>query len=174
MKNRLVLCLFFLIILLSSCQKNKTSNTIEASIAKDSIQGQTVIRSIGETLSPGAKKKVESWTEYQQLDQLLSSFYSSTHHEVLNLSKELSTTTQRLKDSINIERFKQADIGIRINVIHTIALRLQDLSNIQNSSSSEINNETQRVLDAFSALNSKINNIANQESLEAALRNFND
>ena len=60
-----------------------------------------IIRAIGKTLSPDSKKKVENWKEYQQLDDFLDNFYSSSPNEVLNLSKELSSTTKQLKDSLN-------------------------------------------------------------------------
>jgi len=166
--------LYFLIILLSivSCKKNDFTKDDDKAMALDTIHknDQKDIRSIGETLAPEAKKKVKDWPEYQQLDELLTNYYSISNNEALNLSKELSTTTQQLKDSVKIDRFKEPDISIRINVLHNNALRLNDMASITSINPTEIKDEIQKILDAFSALNAKINNITNQEKLEAEVK----
>ena len=169
------ICFLIFIVLLVSCKKNKNNVVDVNTVQTDSIidTNKKTIRAIGETLTPDAKKKVEDWNEYQQLDDFLDNFYSSSPNEVLNLSKELSVTTKQLKDSLKIERFKQPDVSIRINVIHNYALRLADMSTIPSIKPEEVQEETQNVLDAFSALNAKINNLTKQEQLEQELRNFN-
>ena len=162
-----ILCTYFI-----SC--NNTSK--ETSADKDAIESLKTdvsnIRSIGETLVPEAKKKVEGWEAYQQLDQLITKYYTADASEALNLSKELSTTTKQLKDSLTIERFKENDVMIRINVLYNYTLRLQDMASIPKITEKEVNDETQNILDAFSALNSKINNITNQEELQQELDDF--
>ncbi len=170
-----ILCFLAIIVSLTSCKKNEKIVVEQNAVLSDSIQDsdQKTIRAIGETLTPEAKKKVENWKEYQQLDEFLDNFYSSSPNEALNLSKELSNTTKQLKDSLKIERFKQPDVQIRINVIHSYAQRLADMSTIANIKSSEVKEETQNILEAFSALNSKINNLTKQEGLEEELKNFN-
>jgi hypothetical protein len=172
MINNKLLYFFVFIISISSCIKDKSSQTKNDIIVNDTvkIEEQKDIRSIGETLIPEAKNKIENWKEYQQLDELLTGFYSISTSEALNLSKELSTTTQQLKDSIKIERFKQPDINIRINVLHNNALRLNDMASISTISPTKVKAEIQNILDAFSALNSKINNITNQEKLETEVK----
>ena len=166
--------LYFLIpvISISSCNKKGSTFVNNDSDISDtiSIDDQKDIRSIGETLLPESKKKVKNWNEYEQLDQLLTKFYSISPTEALNLSKELSTITQQLKDSVTIERFTYPDISIRINVLHNHALRLFDMSTISSINSLEVKNEIQSILDAFSALNAKINNITKQEKLEKELK----
>ena len=172
MVTRKLLYFFILIISVFSCKKDELTNNKSDTIVLDTVKksDQKDIRSIGETLATEAKKKVENWKEYQQLDELLINFYSISTNEALNLSKELSTTTQQLKDSVKIDRFKQPDISIRINVLHNNALRLNDMASITAISPTEVKVEIQNILNAFSALNSKINNITNQEKLEAALK----
>jgi len=166
--------LFFLIILIciTSCKKNDIPSDNDKIIVLDTISknDQKNIRSIGETLAADSKKKVENWPEYQQLDQLLTNFYSISNSEALNLSKELSMTTQQLKDSVKIDRFKEPDISIRINVLHNNVLRLNDMASIPSINPTEVKDEIQKILDAFSALNTKINNITNQEKLEAEVK----
>ena len=172
MTTRKLLYFFLFIISIISCRKNEPSNMKNDLLEIDTlkIETQKDIRSIGETLQPEAKKKIENWKEYQLLDELLTNFYSISPSEALNLSKELSTITQQLKDSIKIERFKHDDIGIRINVLHNNALRLADISTIRAIKPEEVKEEIQNILDAFSALNAKINNITIQEKLEAELK----
>ncbi|RPD97768.1 hypothetical protein EGM88_08245 [Aureibaculum marinum] len=168
------LSLLFLVTLLFSCKNTKRDIMKQSDVVTDSINetDKKTIRAIGETLTPNAKKKVENWVAYKQLDNLLDNFYSSSPNEVLNLSKELSTTTKQLKDSIKIERFKQPDVLIRINVIHNYALRLADMSTIPSITADEVKEETQNILDAFSALNSKINNLTKTEELEEELKEY--
>lgn len=168
------LCFLVLVISLASCKNNENKVANQNEVLIDSIfdTDKKIIRAIGETLTPDSKIKVEGWKEYQQLDDFLDNFYSSSPNEVLNLSKELSTTTKQLKDSLKIDRFKQPDVSIRINVLHNYALRLSDMSTIPSIRTKEVQEETQNVLDAFSALNSKINNLTKQEKLEEELKNF--
>lgn len=170
--NIKILYLLMIITSISSCKKNNSTTKTTDVIVSDTINivDQKEIRSIGETLLPASKKTVENWNEYQQLDLLLTNFYSISPNEALNLSKELSTITQQLKDSVIIERFTQPDISIRINVLHNNALRLTDMASITSIKPEEVKNEIQSILDAFSALNAKINNITNQEKLEKELQ----
>lgn len=169
--NAKIIYFFILVISISSCKKKESTIVNDDSAVSDTIHidDQKDIRSIGETLLPESKKKVENWNEYQQLDQLLTNFYSISPREALNLSIELSTITQQLKDSVTIERFTQPDISIRINVLHNHALRLLDMSTISAINSVEVKSEIQGLLDAFSALNAKINNLTKQEKLEKEL-----
>lgn len=169
-----ILCLSVFIVSFASCKKIENNIQDKDVVQEDSINDtdKKIIRAIGETLTPDSKKKVENWKEYQQLDDFLDNFYTSSPNEVLNLSKELSTTTKQLKDSLKIDRFKQPDVSIRINVIHNYALRLADMSTIPSIKAAEVQEETQNVLDAFSALNSKINNLTKQEKLEEELKTF--
>lgn len=168
------ICFLILVISFISCKNNENKVVEKNAVLTDSIidTDKKIIRAIGETLTPEAKKKVEDWKEYHQLDDFLDNFYSSSTNEVLNLSKELSSTTKQLKDSLKIERFKKPDVSIRINVLHNYALRLADMSTIPSIKTKEVQEETQNILDAFSALNSKINNLTKQEQLEQELKSF--
>jgi len=170
-----VLFFFILILGIVSCKKNDPNLSKNNSIVTDTIdvEDKIDVRSIGETLLPDSKIKVENWNEYQQLDQFLTAFYSISPTEALNLSKELSTITKQLKDSISIERFTRPDISIRINVLNNNVLRLADMATISSINSEEVKMEIQSILDAFSALNAKINNITSQEKLETELDTLN-
>ena len=175
MKNKLV-GLFAIFLVIISCKPAADTNVQAASSEEDTLnlQEEKDISSIGETLSPDSKKQVAAWPEYKQLDDLISNFYSISPSEALNLSKELASATSQLKDSIKIERYKQPDIAIRINVLHNYALRLADMATLEYIEPSEVKVETQNILQAFSALNSKLNNIYDQKKLEAELKSFSD
>ena len=166
--------LILLIFFCTSCIKNEGNSKINNLDKNDSIQidDKKEISNIGETLLPESKKKVGNWYEYQQLDQLLTNFYSISPNEALNLSQELSTTTKQLKDSLKIERFKEPDVLVRLNVLHNSALRLSDMSTIPNIDVNDVKAETKKILNAYSALNAKINNITRQEKLEIELKGF--
>ena len=165
MKNKLV-SLFAIFLVIISCKPAADTNVQTASSEEDTLnlQEEKDISSIGETLSPDSKKQVAAWPEYKQLDDLISNFYSISPSEALNL----------FKDSIKIERYKQPDIAIRINVLHNYALRLADMATLEYIEPSEVKVETQNILQAFSALNSKLNNIYDQKKLEAELKSFSD
>ena len=174
MKYIKITYLILLVLSVTSCKKNEADSLVNNKVLIDSIQidDKKEISNIGETLLPDSKIKVENWHEYQQLDQLLTNFYSISPNEALNLSQELSTTTKQLKDSLKIDRFKEPDVLIRINVLHNSALRLADMATIPNIEVSEVKGETKNILNAFSALNAKINNITRQEKLETELKDF--
>ena len=169
--------LFLVLFLLSifSCKKDKLvkDENLKISIDTTKAKDKKEIRNIGETLLPEAKKKIKNWKEYQQVDELLTNFYSISPNEALEASTELATFTQQLKDSVNIDRFKEKDIGIRLNVLYNYALRLEDMSTIEAIKTEEVKEEIENILNAFSALNSKINNISNQEKLETELKTLN-
>ena len=79
-----------------------------------------------------------------------------------------------MKDSIRIPSFDRPDIKIRLNVLYNNTLRLADMENISSIETQEIKTEISNILSAFSAINSKINNLTNQKYLEKQLSDFED
>ena len=172
LKNYII---FFTLLLLFACNQKKEEVNTDAVSTNDSLKSEfSNIKSISETLSPEAKAKTVNWEDYHQLDRLLTDFYTISPKEALNLSKELATTTTRLKDSLPIEEFKRPDVMIRINVLNNYALRLADMASIPSITDTEVDQEIQHLLDSYSALNAKINNIAHQEKIERELSDFED
>jgi len=166
-----LLTLFFIGV---SCRQNKqndTNDTIASEQGLDSLKLQN-IRNLGTLLSPESRKLVSPWVYYQQLDELIDKYYTYSVQEVLFSAAELTTATERARDSIPIERLKEIDVRTRLDVLHNSALRLKDMASIPNIKIDEVNEETQQMIDAFGALNSKINNITSQERLEAELKDL--
>ncbi len=154
-----------------ACKESEMKNgTIITAQEKDSVITEPVIRPIGETLLPESRKKVENWKAYQELDKFLENYYTALPQEALNLSTELATISKQLKDSLEIKRFKEPDVQIRLNVLYNSVLRLEDMASIPNISDKEVLAEINQILDAFSALNAKINNITRKEEIEKQIK----
>ena len=166
----ITLCLF----LQSSCsqkKENPSDQTNQFTEEIDSLKQQNV-RNLSELLSPESRKLVASWEPYQQLDQLIDKFYTYSVQEVLYSATELANATQLVKDSIFIDRLKDIDVLTRLDVLNNSALRLKDMASITSISIAEVNQETQEMINAFGALNSKINNITQQEKLELEVKDI--
>jgi hypothetical protein len=160
-------CIYF-----SSCsdKKQQEPGTQSEKIVKSDNKKST--NSIGETLTPEAKKLVQDWNEYLTIDEILNDFYSITTDDALLKAKSLSDRAQELKDSIRIPAFDRPDIKIRLNVLYNHSLRLMDMENISSIKTQEIKTEITNILNAFSAINSKINNLTNQQNIEKQLLDF--
>lgn len=172
MKNLSAVLSIILLFFLISCKKETAKKQEDMSIvnsANDSIN-QEIIRSLGEVLTPETKIKIANWTDYLEADEFIENFYAMSAYDVLNNAEVLKGITQVLKDSIKDEQFKKVGIKTRLNVLHNSALRLVDMSKIPTISTMEVNQETQNMLEAFSSLNAKLNNITNQELLEAQVK----
>lgn len=167
-----IILLSLLFIYFSSCT-NKEQPVLESQtkqVVKSDNKKSTY--SIGETLTPEAKKLVEDWNEYITIDEILSDYYSITTDDALLNAKSLSERAQELKDSIRIPAFDSPDIKIRLNVLYNHTLRLADMDNISSIEIQEVKTEISNILDAFSAINSKMNNLTNQQYLEKQLLDF--
>jgi hypothetical protein len=123
-------------------------------------------------LNPEAKIEVEDWTEYQKMNDFIGQYNNISMIDALFNANELSELAQQLKDTIRVKKFKIPSVKIRLNVLHSEALRLADMSSISSISEEEIKKENENILNAFSALNLKINNIIVQENLNEDVSKF--
>jgi hypothetical protein len=124
------------------------------------------------SLNPKAQKVVENWGEYQKVDEFIKQYREISSTDALLNAKELSELVKQLKDSMRIEKFNISSVKIRINVLYNETLRLSDMATIPSISKSDINQENINILNAYSALNSKLNNIISQENLNTEINNF--
>ncbi len=161
------------ILLIFACNGSKKNETIKESAAQVTDgQNTTVVNSIGELLNEESQVLVEDWREYQILNEELENYYSITAEEALFKAKDISIYAQELRDSIRLDFLDRPDVKIRLNVFYNTALRLSDMSTIRTISSDEVKAEVTNLLEAFSAINGKINNIVIQQNLERELRDF--
>lgn len=162
---------FILTIMIISC--NSAVSKKKKEMAKDSISNN--IPKVNHPFMPlnnKAKKLVEKWDEYQTIDELLKQYQHITTSLALLNAKELSELSKQLKDSIQIENLKIPAVKIRLNVLYNETLRLADMESIPSISDAEVIDENNNILNAYSALNLKINNIVNQENLNEEVNNF--
>lgn len=164
--------LFVICFSMISCNESKQKETKEQVTNNQILTSNKIVSSIGETLNPSSRKLIEGWKEYKILDEFLIDYYSINIDDALVKAEDLKNYTQQLRDSIRIEEFERPDIKIRLNVLYNNSLRLYDMESIPSIKGIEVENEISNILNAFSALNSKINNIVNQQDLEKELKSF--
>ncbi len=165
--------LFFglLLILVFSCRKSISKE--ELTTASDSTNIKLLKTDYPEVkLNSEAKKEVEEWTEYQKMNDFIKQYRNISSIDALFNANELSELAQQLKDTIRVEKFEIPSVKIRLNVLHSETLRLADMASINNISEEEIKNENENILNAFYALNLKINNIIIQENLNSDVSKF--
>ncbi len=156
---------------LLSC--NRTTSKKEIEVVQDTIKTSKIKAVYTEIkLNSKAKKAVENWIEYQKIDEFIVQFHNISLTDAIFNANELAELSQQLKDSIRVEKFKTSSVKIRLNVLHNETLRLSDLATIPKISELEIQKENENILNAYSALNLKINNIIRQENLNNELDEF--
>ena len=164
---------FLLIIFFLSFSCNKLKTTQEVSKNLDSLKislDTRIVSRLGETLIPTAKKAISDWKEYRNVDKFILRYYNISNMEALQNARELSELIKQMKDSIRVEQLKQPSVIARLNILHNEALRLADMATIHSISNEEVKNEVEKIVEIYSAVNSKINTIykvaAIQKSLE--------
>lgn len=162
----ILLCILFLC---SSCGNKE--KTIEVDAMNDSIakSATRIVNRIGETLIPAAKRDMDTWKEYQDVDVLISRYYSTSIMEALTNAEELAELTVFLKDSIRVEKIEKENVIARLNVLNNEAMRLADMANIPSITDDEVKEEVAKILELYSAVNAKINTIYKSEALQDRL-----
>ncbi|NOQ91941.1 MAG: hypothetical protein GQ552_04400 [Flavobacteriaceae bacterium] len=154
-----------------SCEKIKSEKEIISVIDSTQIDFAKINHSITK-LSPKAKIMVENWGEYQKIDEFIQQYRNISFSNALLNAKELSELSKQLRDSIRVEKLKVSSVKIRLNVLHNETLRLADMATINYITNSEVIHENKNIIEAYSALNMKINNIITQEKLNDDVNEF--
>ena len=171
--QKLILGLTIFIFLLTSCKNNEQKtedSTVDKPIRSSMIKAENPIVQ----LNPASKELTDSWGEYQRFDDLISQYEEISMNEALLNSVELSVLAQQLKDSIRIEKLNIPEVKIRLNVLYSETLRLADMSTIPTSTENLGAEENSNMIDAYSALNLKINNMNRREKLNSEISDFID
>jgi hypothetical protein len=167
--NRHILYILLITVLLTSC-KPETNGVDETEGALEVAQDEdATISSIGITLSTKSKQETDVWMTYQMVQSKINGYYSVTKSQALQNARELADLVKNASDSIKIKKLDRPDIKIRFNVLSNHALRLDDMSTINKISDDEVMNEVTSILNAFSAINEKINVIYKIEQYEEEL-----
>ncbi len=167
--NRQIIYILLVLFLTVSCKPDKKNVEINND-SIDSLEQQDVnVSSIGITLSPKAKQETETWLEYQMIQSKINGYNKTTKSQALLNAMELAELVENASDTIEVKKLDRPDIKIRFNVLRNHALRLDDMSTISSISEEEVMAEVTSILDAFSALNEKINIIYKIEEYEQEL-----
>jgi len=168
---KIIIGFFLIIALLLSC-KNKNDQDIQE--YSEQIESVNTIKSEHRIvpLNPKSEELVKDWPEYQNFSDLVSQYQEITLTDALLNSKELSEMAQQLRDSVRIERLDIPSIKMRLNVLHSEAMRLADMATIPTITELSILRENNNVIQAFSALNLKINNMYSMEELNDEISAF--
>jgi hypothetical protein len=125
-------------------------------------------------LNKESEELVKDWTEYQDFSELIVQYREITKSDALLNSTELEELAQYLKDSIRVEKLDIPSVRMRLNVLYNEAKRLSDMSTIPTITEEEVLAENNNVLDAFAALNIKINDLGKQERINRELAEFDE
>lgn len=160
-----------LLVMVFSCRKSISKEGLIN--ASDSTTVKLLKTNFTEVkLNPQAKKEVEDWTEYQKMSEFIKQYHNISSIDALFNANELSELAQQLKDTIRVKKFEIPSVKIRLNVLYSETLRLADMASISSIGEEEIKNENENILNAFSALNLKINNVIIQENLNKDVSKF--
>jgi hypothetical protein len=162
---------FLLIIIFICFSCNRSEKTTEVSEVVDTlvVDDDRIINNISETLIPEAKRTLKDWKEYQNVDEFMLKYYNVSNLEALNNAKELSGLVKNMIDTIRVEKLKETNVIVRFNVLHNETLRLADMATIPSISKDEVKEEVKKIIDLYSAVNSKINTIYKAEDIQNAL-----
>lgn len=125
-------------------------------------------------LNSKSEELIATWPEYQKFDELITQYQEISMNEALLNSVELSALAKELRDSIRVEKLNIPEVKIRLNVLYSETLRLADMSTIPTITEMLVVEENNNVIDAYSALNIKINNMNTQDQLNEEISKFVD
>jgi len=104
------------------------------------------------------QNKIKNWQAYTDLEQKLKEFSAISANEALNNALELARLVKIFKSVTKPEPLVTLSFKTRIDVLENEILRLKDMTYISGSlSADEVNDQVDKIMDAFSATNSKIN-----------------
>ena len=117
--------------------------------------------------------EIEEWQEYENLSVFLNQFATISPNDALNNSRELNDLAKNFVDSLKPVIFETPAFNARVNLLYNQTLRLFDMSSIPAIKANEVNNHIDKVLNAFSSINSKINTTLKQRELELSVEDIN-
>ncbi|CAA0162648.1 Probable lipoprotein precursor [Tenacibaculum maritimum] len=155
MQNK-CLCIFFFIIILYACKKEKKSEIQDPKKSEMSIAKTHVTKT---SLNSEAVKKTKGWKEYKSLNEFIIRFKNTSPNDALNNALELKILVKNLKDSIRISELKTPAFRARLNILENEALRLVDMTYITAITADQVNQQVDKIFSLYGSINSKINTI---------------
>ena len=171
--SKIIIGCFLFIFIVFSCKNKEKNDQDEASFKEERLSTIESDKPIAR-LNTKASELVKTWPEYQNFEELINQYQEITISEALLNSVELSVLAQQLKDSIRVEKLNIPEVKIRLNVLYSETLRLADMSSIPTITEESVEKENNNMIEAFSALNLKINNMNLQDELNSEISKFID
>jgi hypothetical protein len=161
---------FILVLFFASCGESQKDSVqvIEKSEKSTVKKHEKVITINKESLS-----EIDDWKEYDALNNFIEQYASISPNEALNNSRELNSLTKSLNDSIKPAFLKSDAFSARVNFMYNETLRLFDMSSISAIKTEEVNAQVEKVLYAYSSINSKINTTLLQTKLDSEVSDIN-
>lgn len=168
---KIIIGFFMIMVVLHSC-KNKQKEEMQEYSSQ--FETGSMIKSDKSIVPLNLKSKelVASWPEYQKFADFVGQYQEIALSDALLNSAELSEMAKQLKDSIRVESLKIPSVKMRLNVLHSETMRLADMATIPTISEDAVVTENNNVIQAFSALNLKINTINSMEKLNDEISSF--
>lgn len=155
---------FIILIAFFSCDK-KQEQTSAKDTTKPLLSVVYKYASV-EKVRPVFNKDVEDWEELKAVDNFLGRFKKVSANEVLSNALELKGLVKNLKDSITPTLFDDDSFTARINILYNETLRLADMTTIPAIKADEVHQQTEKIIDAFSAVHAKINTVLSKKRFE--------
>lgn len=165
MKN---LFIFFSLILLFSCDKKQENNKEDQDDSKPMlsvVKKHAAIKKIDTAFN----KEIKDWEEFQTVNNFLARFKKVSPNEILSNASELNDLVKSLIESVKPQLFNTDSFNARLNILYTETLRLVDMNSIPAITADEVNLQMEKIIDAFSAVNSKINSVLAKKRFEDAI-----
>ena len=165
---KFIYCCVF-ILLISSCNNKKTAAIQEIEKPESSrVKKHDQLASIQSKF----QLDIDTWKEYENLAIFLQQYTSISPNNALNNSRELNDIAKSLVDSLKPAIFETPAFNARVNLLYNETLRLYDMSSIPAIKANEVNNHIDKILNAFSSINSKINTTLKQRELELTVEDI--
>ena len=169
-----IILLLFLALSTLSCKKNSDSEETPEYATERGLGASLKSEAPVVALSKESEELVKGWKEYQDFNEQIIQYREISKSDALLNSIELEELARYMKDSIRVEKLDIPSVRMRLNVLHNEAKRLSDMSTIPTITDEEVLAENNNVLDAFAALNIKINDLARQDRINRELAKFDD
>ncbi len=160
---RFIILLLIGFFLFSCSQENKYPDSKQSGnmIAKE------ISYQLNEKVQSKFYSKVSEWNELNAFEGFLTTNFTKTNvNQALENSVALTDLSKSLRDSILPKELNNLSLNARLNLLYTECLRLKDISTISSIEDKEVDKQINKVFDAFSSVNAKINAMLEQKELE--------
>lgn len=161
MKYYLALIIF---VFLFSCDEKQNQNS-KKEVVKPLL---SVVKEYSKVkgINPVFKKNVENWSELKAVESFLERFKKVSANEVLSNALELKGLVENLRDSVKPNLFDTSSFKARVNIFYNETLRLADMTTIPAIKAEEVHIQTEKIIDAFSSINAKVNTVFSKKRFE--------